>query len=282
MEENLFSKKGIKNFLEKYSIFPSKRLGQNFLIDKFSVKKIIKEANISAKNIVLEIGPGTGNLTQEIAKRAKKIIGVEKDPKMFQILKERFKNFPNVEIILGDIRKMEDKKIKIKNHYKIVANLPFYLTAPIIRKFLEKENHPEEMILVVQKEFAQRICAKPPHMNLLAVSVQFYAQAKIIDYIPKTSFWPKPKVDSAILKIFNINQNPKINRDLFFKIVKAGFSHKRKTLVNNLSKKIKIEKEKIKEIFKKNNIPLNQRPENLTLKDWQKIISYFSTFSTIS
>ena len=259
---NLTSKKVIKNLLKKYGARPLKGLGQNFLIDEAVIKKIIKEARLQAKDIVLEIGPGIGTLTQEIAKKARLVTAIEKDLKMVEILKETIKNLKNVKIIQGDILKINLKP------YKVVANLPFYLTAPAIRKFLETKFPPELMFLVVQKEVAQRICARPPKMNILAVSVQFYAKPEIISYISKKSFWPKPKVDGAILRITQIHTDKKTDSHKFFRIVKAGFSQPRKQLVNNLTKKLELEKEEIKSWLLKNNIQPTQRAETLTIKDW--------------
>jgi len=275
---NLSSKKVIKNLLKKYGARPSKRLGQNFLIDKVIIKKIIKEARLKIKDTVLEIGPGIGTLTQEIAKKARLVIAIEKDQKIVETLKETLKGFNNVKIIYGDILKIGNWKLfgnwklEIGNSFKVVANLPFYLTAPSIRKFLETKLPPELMILVVQKEVAQRICARPPKMNILAVSVQFYAKPEIISYASKKSFWPSPKVDSAIIKITptkpgNVIMKP-VNVDLFFRIVKAGFSQPRKQLANNLSKKLELVKERVKSWLLKNNIHPTQRAETLTIKDW--------------
>ncbi|PIR72642.1 MAG: hypothetical protein COU42_00480 [Candidatus Nealsonbacteria bacterium CG10_big_fil_rev_8_21_14_0_10_36_24] len=149
----------------------------------------------------------------------------------------------------------------------MVSNLPFYITAPIIRKFLEAKNSPKEMVLLVQKEVAQRICARPPDMNLLAISVQFYAKPEIISYVSKKSFWPIPKVDSAIIKIVP-QKKYNVNKDLFFKIVKAGFSQPRKQLANNLSKMLKLNKQEISSLLLKNNIKPTLRAEALTIKDW--------------
>ena len=184
--------------LEKYKIHPLKGLGQNFLVNKGAVKRVINAADIKPDEVILEVGPGLGALTKELAKKAKKVIAVEKDRKMVEILKETLKGFENIEIVQGDILKL---KLQIPKPYKIVANLPFHLTAPVIRKFLESANTPKEMTLVVQKEVGQRICARVPDMNLLAVSVQVYAEAKIANYVSKKSFWPQPKVDAAIIKI---------------------------------------------------------------------------------
>ena len=269
---NLASKKAIQNLLKKYQVRPSKRLGQNFLIDKRIIKKVAEAANLRPKNIVLEIGPGIGNLTQELAKKVKKVIAIEKDPKMIEILKETLKDYENVEIIKGDILELDPRTYNLKAKiYKIVGNLPFYLTAPVIRKFLEAvEVKPRQMTFVIQKEVGQRICAKPPRMSILAVSVQFYAKPEIISYVSRKSFWPQPKVDGVILRITPLIGafRKMINAGLFFKIVKAGFSHPRKQLINNLSKGLKFNREKVKDWLLKNNIQPNQRAETLTVKDW--------------
>ncbi len=295
---NLASKKAIQNLLKKYQVRPSKRLGQNFLIDKRVITKLIGAANLKPKNIILEIGPGIGNLTQKLAKKVKKVIAVEKDQKMVEILKETLKDYENVEIIKGDILKLDPRTYNLKSKiYKVVGNLPFYLTAPVIRKFLEavEVKHrasacggegkdedkvliaPRQMTLVVQKEVGQRICARTPDMSILAVSVQFYAKPEIIGYISKKSFWPSPKVDSAILQIAPLisTDRKSINADLFFKIVKAGFSQPRKQLINNLSKGLKFNRGEVEAWLLKNNIQPNQRAETLTIGDWISLTKNF-------
>lgn len=277
---SLTSKRNIKNLLKKYYIRPLKRLGQNFLIDETAIKKIIRTANLSSEDIVLEIGPGIGVLTQEIAKRVKKVIAVEKDPKMDEILKETLKDLRNIEIIREDILKFQtlDRK-DLPTNYKVVGNLPFYLTAPVIRKFLELiDIQPQLMVLVVQKEVGQRIVAKPPRMNLLAVSVQIYAKPEIVSYISKKSFWPSPKVDSAIIKI--VPKKPPLSTrtlpvGLFFKIVKAGFSQPRKQILNNLSKGLKLNKEEVKSWLLKNEIQPEQRAETLGIEEWIKLTNSY-------
>lgn len=263
--------KNIKELFKKYNLRPSKRLGQNFLIDKKVLRKIIETANLQPNDLVLEIGPGIGNLTQELAKKAKKVIAIEKDPKMAEILKEKLKDFHNVEIITGDALKIPNTKYEIQNmKYKLVANLPYYIVSPVIRKFLElPETRPRLMVLMVQKEVAQRICAKPPDMSLLAVSVQFYAKPKIVSYVSKKSFWPVPKVNGAILKISAFNQRRKSAfNQRFFRIVRAGFSQPRKQIINNLAKMLKLDKEKTKAWLLKNNVQPSQRPETLEIQDW--------------
>jgi len=253
----------MKEILKKHKIRPLKRLGQNFLIDKRVLEKIVNAANLSSKDIVLEIGPGLGVLTIELAKRVKKVIAIEKDRRMCEILKKVLKDYKNVEIINADILKIENCKLKIG---KLVANLPYYITSPVIRKFLEI-NPPtggklKLMILMVQKEVAQRICAQPPKMSLLSIAVQFYAEPEIINYVSKKSFYPQPKVDSAIIKIIP-KPIPKINTKKFFNLVKKGFSSKRKMLKNNLG---------IKEsLFEELGLNPKTRAENLAVQNWIKL-----------
>ena len=268
-----------KKLIKKYQVRLSKRLGQNFLIDKKVIKKFIRTADSRTGDIILEIGPGFGALTREIAKKAGKVIAVEKDKRIAEILKEETKDFKNVEIINKDILKLNFPGSRgMGRNYKIAANLPFCIAIPVIRKFLEAKNPPEEMILIVQKEIAQKICSKPPKMSILAISVLFYAEAKIIGYISKESFWPKPKVDSAIIKI-TPNQrrfaaSPRFRGQLF-KIIKAGFSQPRKQLAGNLANKLNIGKEEVKRLLLKNNIQPDQRAETLTIKDWIKLAKNF-------
>lgn len=236
---------------------PKKWLGQNFLRDERILRRILDAAGLKKTDVVLEIGPGTGILTKALAARVKKVIAVEKDPHMVEILKEELKNFNNVEIVLGDIL---DTKYQILNtKYKVVANLPYYITSPVIRKFLETGRKPTLMVLMVQKEVAQRICAKPPNMSLLAVSVQFYGKPEIISYVSKNSFWPVPKVDSAILRlkptIVGFQQDMQTN---FFRVVRAGFRQPRKQLGNNLPKELLISKD----------IDQKRRAETLTMQEW--------------
>jgi len=275
--------KEIKKLLKKYNIYPTRRLGQNFLIDEGALRKIIEAAELSKDDVVLEVGPGIGNLTMELAKRVKKVIAIEKDQKMCKILKELLEgwNVRNVEIVNKDILKLDPKTYHLKpKTYKVVANIPYYLTSPLIRKFLENTGvRPLQMILMVQKEVAQRICAKPPAMSILAVSVQFYARPEIVSYVSKKSFWPQPKIDSAIIKIASRRFCVPVSRrfrERFFRIVKAGFSQPRKQLINNLAKGLalslpnglKVDKEVIRNWLLENNIQPTQRAETLKIEDW--------------
>ena len=272
-----FISKGlIKNLLLKYSARPSKGLGQHFLIDKKVLYKIIQAADLKPGDVILEVGSGIGILTLELAKKVKKVVAVEKDFKMIAVLKEVLRDYKNVEIVRDDILKVNLNDFILKpKAYKIVANIPYYLTSYLIRNFLEIDNPPKEMILMIQKEVAQRIVTRPPRMSLLAVSVQFYAKPEIIAFVPKKSFWPQPKIDSAIIKITINKKQLIIDRDLFFKIVKAGFSQPRKQILNNLAKGLKLNKEVVKSWFQKNKIKSEQRAETLNVKDWINLTKTF-------
>ncbi len=271
------SVKDVRNLLKSYGIRPLKRLGQNFLVNEKAFEKILKAADLSSKDVVLEIGSGIGNLTLKLAKKVKEVIAIEKDKKMCEILTQELKDqdIKNVQIINHDILKI-DLIPYTKSPYKLVANLPYYITSPVIRKFLEFNKPPKSMVLMIQKEVAQRICAKPGKMSILAVSVQFYANPKIISYISKKSFWPQPKVDSAIIKI--VPKKIKISNEFvkkFFEIIKAGFSQPRKQLINNLSKKLGFKKGKVEGWLLENGIESEQRAETLSIDNWKKLTKSF-------
>lgn len=278
---NLLSPTEIKKLLSLHQAKPSKGLGQNFLINQNVLEKIISASNIETSDIILEVGPGLGILTRALAEKAKRVVAIEKDQTMVEILAETIKEFKNVKIFNEDILELDSssKKYDLGSQYKIIANIPYYLTSPLIRKFLESISQPKEMVLMLQKEVAQRICAKPPNMSLLAVSVQFYADAKIVSPVPKNCFWPAPKVDSAIIKIIP-NKKYNLSPESFFKVVKAGFSHPRKQLVNNLTtlkglNGVKLTKDKISDLLLKNNLKPNQRSETLTISDWVNLSKSF-------
>ncbi len=255
---------------QKPSVKPKKRLGQNFLNQIGVIKKLIAAAELGDNQTILEIGPGTGNLTRELAKTGNRVIAVEKDRELAAILGKEFADAINVEIINADALKFNESKIIPP--YKIVANLPFYAAAPMIRKFLESGNPPRSMAVIAQKEVAQRICAQPPRMNLLALSVQFYAAPNIIGQISRGCFWPVPKVDSAILRL---DLFPKAGEgckkefiDRFFKIAKAGFAHPRKQLAGNLAGGLNISRERAIEWLAKNDLPRNCRAQDLAVENW--------------
>lgn len=239
--------------IKSQKIMPKKSMGQNFLIDENIVNKIIKTANIDKNDIVVEIGPGTGSLTEKLAMCSKKVIAIEKDEKLASNLKIK-----NVHVITGDA--LQEIKT-IKGKYKVVSNIPYYLTSFLIRTLLEAENKPEEIVLLIQKEVAKRICSK--ENSILSLSVNYYAKPEIIDYVSKNCFYPKPKVDSAIIKI--IPNKRKRNDDLF-KLIKIGFSHPRKQLANNLKG--------IGEFLKSTGLSEKARAQELDINDWISLQSF--------
>jgi 16S rRNA (adenine1518-N6/adenine1519-N6)-dimethyltransferase len=258
------------------------KLGQNFLKNDAIVAKIVAAADLKPDDLVLEIGPGKGILTEELAKKAGKVVAVEIDKNLGGLLKGKFKGQQNVEIIEGDILKLDlDKLI---SNYKVVANLPYYITSPIIRLFLESVMPPTEMILMVQKEVAERIVASAGQMSILAISVQYYADAEILFEVGKENFDPVPKVNSAIVKIAPHSSSPYQGRGIkgeggdaktFFRIVKAGFSAKRKTLVNNLSNSLHLDKSMVEEKLKTAGLLPTVRAQELSIENWKKMAGLF-------
>jgi len=262
-----------------------KKLGQVFLQDKEVIQRIIQAADIRSKDQILEIGPGKGVLTEAILKTNANLIAVEKDPKLIKFLKDFFKDRQNLKIIHADIRdflktNQSYTQYSILNtQYKAIGNIPYYLTSHLLRLLLENPIKPSSIVLMVQKEVAERVMAQPPKMNLLSASVQFYAKPEIICYVSRTAFHPEPKVDSAVIKITPLpakilkqnlgGQAPQS----FFKIIKAGFKQPRKLLINNLSKNLRIEKEYLQKIFLQSNMPLKTRAQNLSIKEWISLSS---------
>ncbi len=282
---DLFSIKTIKELLKLQGAKPRKGLGQNFLVSKDVLARILRAAELSQTDTILEIGPGIGTLTRGLAQSAKKVVAVEKDEKLVEMLKGLTVGMKNIEIIHGDILKQNLARLSLKlsrAKFKVVANLPYYITSPVIRLFLEAENKPELLVLMVQKEVAQRICAKPPNMSLLAVAVQFYATPSIVSYVKKGCFWPQPKVDSAILKIVPtptwIATIGDFHVKVFWDVVKAGFKQPRKQLGNNLASGLKLSRNQAETWLSKAGIQSTQRAETLTLQDWIKLAKDYTIY----
>ena len=272
-----------KFIMKKYGIKANKNLGQNFLVDENIVNQIVEKSQIDNEDLVIEIGPGLGTLTQKLLEKAGKVISVELDTNMIKILQERFKLYPNFELIHSDILKLNLKEIidkekdnkKIKKA-KIVANLPYYITTPIIMKLLEEKLDLETITVMVQKEVADRLTVIPGNKNTGAItySVYYYSEAESIIDVNKESFTPKPNVDSKVIQ-FKIRKLPAVktkNEKEMFKIIKNAFTQKRKTLINALVNTNTIENKQIGlNILNKLNIKDSVRAEELTLEDFAKI-----------
>lgn len=270
---NLTAPSEVKKICEENNIRLSKKKGQNFLIDRNILDKIVKAADLKKFDTVLEVGPGLGTLTIELAKKVKKVTAVEIDQNIADVLKQNLEGLENVEVVVGDILD-QNLELRIKNlEYKVVANIPYQITSKVIRQFLEAENKPTEMTLMVQKEVGDRIMATDKKESLLSISVKYYCDPKILFTVSKNCFFPKPKVDSAIIKLANIRERKDVEAKKFFKIVKAGFLHKRRQLAVNLSKELKIDKKKIEKIFEKNSLDLKVRAEDLNLENWILLVN---------
>jgi 16S rRNA (adenine1518-N6/adenine1519-N6)-dimethyltransferase len=257
--------------LKRFNIRADKSLGQNFLQDISALENIALAAEIQEDDCVLEIGPGLGSLTRYLAVSAKEVIAVELDPDMLPPLRAVLKPHQNVRVVHGDILKTTVSEIILTADYLVVANIPYYITSAVIRHLLESNPKPRRIVLTIQKEVAERITAKAGDLSLLALSVQVYGKPSIAAIIPADSFHPAPKVDSAILRI-DIYDQPLISDDLlktFFKLIKAGFSQKRKTLRNSLSSGLHIPTTESEALLTSASIDYMRRAETLSIDEWR-------------
>ncbi|MFZ5885271.1 MAG: 16S rRNA (adenine(1518)-N(6)/adenine(1519)-N(6))-dimethyltransferase RsmA [Chloroflexota bacterium] len=260
--------------LKRYGLRADKRLGQNFLQDPHALERIAAAAEIQPTDTVLEIGPGLGSLTRYLAASAREVVAVELDPELIPPLKAVLQPYPNVRVVHGDILKIAPSELVREAGYLVVANIPYYITSAIVRHLLEHEPKPRRLVLTVQKEVAERICAQPGGMSLLALSVQVYGEPRIAGRIPAEAFFPAPKVDSAVLcvEIYPVPQVPQEALDTFFKFIKAGFSQKRKTLRNALSAGLHIRPTEAEELLREVGIDPMRRAETLSIEEWKRLV----------
>ncbi len=254
-----------------------KSLGQNFLKSQAALRAIISAANISKEDIILEIGPGKGALTQKIIPLSLRVIAVEKDESLVANLREKFSDAltaGKLELLSGDILDFDPETLRVYDPsvYKIVANIPYYLTGAIIRMFLESTYQPQQMVLIVQKEVAERIVSRDGKESILSISVKAYGEPRYIEKVPKKYFSPEPKVDSAIISIEHISKKhfKNIEELAFFEVVHAGFAHKRKTLKNNLEM-AGFDPVIIEKVLQENAISPKERPENIQIATWFRL-----------
>jgi 16S rRNA (adenine1518-N6/adenine1519-N6)-dimethyltransferase len=265
-----------KRLLRQFDLRARKGLGQHFLIDREVLNLITQAAELVPTDVIIEVGPGLGILTGELAKKAGRVIAVELDDKLAAVLKQTLASFNNVTIINDDVLKFEPgdwlKERKARYSYKVVANLPYYITAPVLRHFLEASAKPQMMIVMVQREVGEAITAKPGEMSLLSVSVQFYGEPRIIGGVPARCFYPSPKVDSAILRVDRRPKSPVADEAGFFNLVRAGFTAPRKQIVNSLTQGLGMPKTDVLSLLEAAGIMPNRRAETLTLEDWTQLL----------
>ncbi|MCB9108717.1 MAG: ribosomal RNA small subunit methyltransferase A [Anaerolineales bacterium] len=291
----------LSELLHKYNLRPRKGLGQNFLTDPHHLAQIVAAAELSAADTVLEVGPGPGTLTRLLAEQAGRVIAVELDPAMVHLLQSEYGHYPNLTILHADIlttpitpqllapptshptdqpaihqptSPLANRPTNPPATYKVVANLPYYITSAVVRHLLESDPQPERLVITVQKEVAQRIVAEPGDMSLLAVSVQFYGRPKLVHSIPAGAFYPSPKVDSAVVRIDTYAQPPAASVtdiEFFFQVVKAGFSQKRKQLKNTLAAGLRRPTEAVIQALEQAGIDPARRAQTLSVEEWGKL-----------
>ncbi|MGQ9683558.1 MAG: 16S rRNA (adenine(1518)-N(6)/adenine(1519)-N(6))-dimethyltransferase RsmA [Anaerolineae bacterium] len=259
--------------LRRYGLAPRKGLGQNFLFDRAALERIVAAAELSPADTVLEVGPGLGHLTRLLAACGARVVAVELDAQLVRVLRHELGGLPNVQVVEGDILALNPATLAGGAPYKVVANLPYYITSAAIRHLLEAEPPPTLLVLTVQREVADRITATPPDMSLLAVSVQLYGRPRRVARIPAGSFYPAPKVDSAILRI-DVRPHPAVDmgdREHFFAVVRAGFVQRRKQLRNALAAGLRRTAADVEAALARAGIAPTRRAESLSLEEWARL-----------
>jgi len=267
----------ISAVLKRYGLRADKSLGQNFLQDARSLELIAQAAGIQPEDTVLEVGPGLGSLPRYLAASAREVVAVELDERLLRPLEEIIAPHRNVRVTHGNILDIAPGDLLDQPDYLVVANIPYYITSAIIRHLLESKNKPRRIVLTIQKEVAERICAKPGDLSLLALSVQVYGSPRVAASIPAGAFFPAPNVDSAVL-VVDIYPTPYIEEpllDIFFKLTKAGFAQKRKTLRNSLSAGLYKSTTEIVELLHRANIDPMRRAETLSLDEWRAVCALY-------
>ncbi|MFA5927066.1 MAG: 16S rRNA (adenine(1518)-N(6)/adenine(1519)-N(6))-dimethyltransferase RsmA [Patescibacteria group bacterium] len=274
---DLTDRQQLIQYLQRHRLYTKKGLGQNFLVDRIALEKIVGSAELKPEDCVVEVGPGLGTMTEELVARAKKVVAIELDRVLASLLADRLGD--RAEIVNADILRINlAKTIGACSGYKVVANIPYYITSRILRFFLEASEKPSLIVLLTQKEVAEQITAKPGDMSLLSVSVQAYGDPEIVDLVGASSFFPVPKVNSAILRVRNIGWKiENLGEKEFFRSVRIGFSSRRKTLLNNLSAGYQFNKVKTLGILEKVGLTDKTRAQELSVQKWQELCSQLNS-----
>ena len=263
----------VPELLRRYNLRPDKRLGQNFLLDPAALQNVVEAAEIQSHDQVLEIGPGLGSLTVWLAQKAQRVVAVELDANLIPPLEQVLAALPNVQVVQGDILEIDPTRLIDQPGYLVVANIPYYITSAVIRHLLEASQPPRRLVLTVQREVAERICARPGDLSLLALSVQVYGRPQVVTRIPAGAFYPPPKVDSAVVRV-DLHANPEVPAHLlglFFRLAKAGFSQKRKNLRNSLSGGMHWSTQQAEQILDTAGIQAQRRAETVSIAEWGKL-----------
>jgi 16S rRNA (adenine1518-N6/adenine1519-N6)-dimethyltransferase len=272
----------VRRLLREFDFQPRKGLGQNFLVSEGALRRIVAAAGLEPEDVVLEVGPGLGTLTRLLAQRAERVIAVELDQRLVEILSQTLADFPNVEIVKGDILEMEPGGpgglSGLPLGYKVVANLPYYITSAVLRHLLTTRVKPQWMVVTVQREVARRMIASPGQMSLLAVSVQFYGRPRIVARIPAGAFYPVPKVNSAVVRIDLYENMPVAVADVdhFFEVVRAGFGQRRKQLRNALAQGLSLPVGTVVEALRRAGVDEKRRAQTLSIEEWARVAHGFS------
>lgn len=264
--------------LRQHNLRPDARLGQNFLIDEAALRRVVQAAGIRPDETVLEIGPGLGSLTRHLALASRSVVAVELDQRLLPVLSQVLKEYPNTTIVAGDILNLNPASLIGAPDYLVVANIPYNITSALIRHLLQAGHRPTRMILTVQREVAERICAAPGAMSLLALSVQLYGTPKIFAHIPAGAFYPAPKVDSSIVRV-DLHPSPLLpppSVEIFFRLAKAGFSQKRKMLRNALAAGLHWQTDQADVLLHSAGILPQRRAETLSLQEWFALVEAFA------
>ncbi|MEO1288026.1 MAG: 16S rRNA (adenine(1518)-N(6)/adenine(1519)-N(6))-dimethyltransferase RsmA [Chloroflexota bacterium] len=259
-----------REVMEHYNLNPKKSLGQNFMHDPNTIEKIVTTAELMPEDTVVEIGPGTGELTARLADYARHVMAIEVDERLAPLLEDRFAQTSNVYFMFQDVLKTDILSLVGGKEFVVVANVPYYITTAIIQHLLEQPKRPKRIVMTMQYEVAERICAKPGDMTILSNSVQYYGKPTIVSKLNPAVFWPRPNINSAILKI-DVYEQPSVHVDdekLFFRVVKAGFSQKRKQVKNALSGGLQVKSKIAQAYLDTAEIDSKRRAETLTLEEW--------------
>lgn len=264
--------RAIRTLLKQLGLRPQKGFGQNFLVNDDILGKIVNAGDVGPDDVVLEIGPGLGHLTRHLAARAGRVVAIEIDRGLVRALRRMFQQVPSVEIVEQDVLDVDPVELAGDRPYKVIANLPYYITSPALRHFLEARRRPSLMVVMVQREVAYRILAPPGDLNLLAISVQVYGRPRLVTRAPASAFYPRPKVDSIVLRI-EVFDEPAIgvSPEKFFKVVSAGFAMPRKQLHNALAQRLWLPPGAAPDILRAAGIDPARRAQTLTIPEWERL-----------